>query len=464
MEAVLRRIAANQQSTTYSASTITNLYDTQEITNMSHYIRIAVATLLAVGAYGQTPPPDPSGRWSATIEKGKTTVPFRLDISVSGGTVTGKLFNGLEDFETTSSATLNGNSVRLNFDHYLTSIQADLKDGELDGQLVLARRSGINITPGAERDNAHDVVSKFHAVRYSAEAKQTEAANVPQIDGVWELPHESPKGEKAWRLIVKQRGSDISASVLRVDGDTGAFTGGWRDGKFSGSHFDGARPGLIEITPQSDGTLKVQLNAEPRNFEFTAYRPEVARAKGFPEPANYATHTAVRDASEVFSFSFPDIHGKTVSNDDARFKGKVVLAIVTGTWCPNCHDEARYLVQLYGKYHDQGLEIVALDFEEADQLQSLTRVNAFIKQYQVPYTYLVAGTPDEMWQKIPQAVNLNTWPATLFIGRDGHVKATYSGFAGSASGVYNDQLKDYFTTNIEKLLREGTSAQTAALR
>ena len=102
-----------------------------------------------------------------------------------------------------------------------------------------------------------------------------------------------------------------------------------------------------------------------------------------------------------------------------QFKGKVVVAIVTGTWCPNCHDEAQYLVQLYKKYRAQGLEIVALDFEEPEQQDELERVKAFIKKYGVEYTYLIAGAPIEMWEKVPQAVNLNTWPATFFIGRDG---------------------------------------------
>jgi hypothetical protein len=37
-------------------------------------------------------------------------------------------------------------------------------------------------------------------------------------------------------------------------------------------------------------------------------------------------------------------------------------------------DEAQYLVQLYKKYHDQGLEIVALDFEEPEQQDDLNRV------------------------------------------------------------------------------------------
>jgi hypothetical protein len=57
-----------------------------------------------------------------------------------------------------------------------------------------------------------------------------------------------------------------------------------------------------------------------------------------------------------------------------------------------------------------------------------------------------------MWEKVPQAVNLNTWPATLFIGRDGHVKLIHSGFAAPASGEFNQQLKQEFTSTIENLL------------
>ena len=72
-----------------------------------------------------------------------------------------------------------------------------------------------------------------------------------------------------------------------------------------------------------------------------------------------------------------------------KFKGKVVLAIVTGTWCPNCHDEAQYLVELY-KYHDKGWRS-SLWTSRSPINSSLKRVNAFIKQYRVPYTYLIAG-------------------------------------------------------------------------
>ena len=58
----------------------------------------------------------------------------------------------------------------------------------------------------------------------------------------------------------------------------------------------------------------------------------------------------------------------------------------------------------------------------------------FVKKYGVPYPYLIAGAPTEMWEKVPQAVNLNTWPATFFVGKDGRVKLIHAGFAAPASG------------------------------
>jgi hypothetical protein len=80
----------------------------------------------------------------------------------------------------------------------------------------------------------------------------------------------------------------------------------------------------------------------------------------------------------------------------------------------------------------------------------------------VPYPYLIAGAPADMWDKVPQAVNLNTWPATLFIGRDGKVKATHAGFAGPASGVFHRQLRDEFTSTIERLLKERADLRSSA--
>ncbi len=378
------------------------------------------------------------GRWDATLTVNGAQIPFRLDISGDGATLKGTLYNG-DDKEFTTKASFQNGTLVLDQEHYLTKITASLKDAELDGKIQMRGDKGPE-------------GNSFHAKRH---APAPAAADAPSIAGSWIVPFDSAKGEKAWRFIVKQSGAEVTAAILRVDGDTGALTGTYRDGKFLLSHFDGSRPYFLEVTPAQDGTLAlVQKGGGPRQGNLTAYRQDVAVAKGLPAPADYTTHTTMKDPSEVFAYSFPDVNGKVLSNEDPKFKGKVVLAIVTGTWCPNCHDEAQYLVQLYAKYHDQGLEIVALDFEEPEQQEDLGRVHAFIKQYNVPYTYLIAGAPAEMWEKVPQAVNLNTWPATLFVGRDGRVKHIHAGFAAPASGEFNDQLKQEFTSTIEKLLVE----------
>ena len=440
-------------------------------------VRSTIGILLA-GAAGSAAAAAPAqsldGRWDAALLNNGPAVPFRLDISGAGSTLKATFYDGSRPYESTTSASFEDGRLVLNIDHYLTTITATLKDGELTGTSALGGPS-------------YTLKYDFHAVRHVEPAKA--AANIPAIAGSWEIPLDtpSPKGEKAFRLIVKQSGADAEASILRVDGDTGAYSGRFENGKWILSHFDGHRPGVIEVSPGQDGTLQVIAHneafkraiegkdsakggegnnayAETRyagTAQYVAYRSEVARAKNLPAPENYETHTTVRDPNEKFAFKFPDADGKLVSNEDSRFKGKVVLAIVTGTWCPNCHDEAQFLVQLDKKYRSKGLEIVALDFEEPEQQGTLLRERAFVKQYGVEYTYLIAGAPAEMWEKVPQLVNLNTWPATVFVGRDGLVKSIHSGFASPASGDFNRQLKEEFTARIEKLLAEKASVQSA---
>jgi thiol-disulfide isomerase/thioredoxin/uncharacterized lipoprotein YmbA len=395
----------------------------------------------------------------------------------------GIFYDGFRPYDGTTSATFQDGELVLKVEHYLTTITATLKDGQLVGNMVSQSR-------GSTAEYA------FLATRHVDGT--VPAGDVPSIAGSWIIPLDSPssKGEKAFRLIVQQQGAEVAASILRVDGDTGAYSGTFKDGKWVLSHFDGSRPGVIELSQAQDGTLEilqtsarppaaVQDNASIRANQaagstnttrvnvqdvtgsryvskLVAYRAEVAQAKGLPQPEDYDRHTRVRDPDEKFTFSFPDVNGKLVSNEDSRFKGKVVLAIVTGTWCPNCHDEAQYLVQLDKKYRDKGLAIVALDFEEPEQQKGLERQRAFVKKYGVRYTYLIAGAPSDIGEKLPQLVNLNTWPATIFVGRDGLVKGVHSGFASPASGQFNKELQKDFTAKIEQLLAQEVTQNRAA--
>jgi peroxiredoxin len=170
----------------------------------------------------------------------------------------------------------------------------------------------------------------------------------------------------------------------------------------------------------------------------------------------------MKDPSAPFAFSFPDLAGRQLSNTDPEFRDKVVIVAIGGSWCPNCHDEAPFLESLYQQFHTRGLEIVDLSFEEDDQLQNPTRLRAFIQRYGLTYTVLVAGTPDQLNEKITQADNLNCWPTSFILGRDGRVREIHAGFAGPANPAGHQALEHEVTTLVEKLLAEPATTQKAA--
>ncbi len=387
--------------------------------------------LLATAAAAQSL----SGLWDATVTVNGVVTPFRMEFAGDGGAVKGSFFNGDQKVTSTSGRFAEG-ALTLDYAYMDTKLAATWKDGALEGQYG---------RPGREYP--------FRASRF-APSKLT-GADVPSIAGLWEVGVKSPKGESAWRFIVRQSGPEVSAAILRVDGDTGALEGTFRDGKFVLSHFDGARPLVLEVTRQTDGSLEIVQNGQNKMM---AIRSAEARAKGLPEPTDPSRHTSVKDPTEPLHFRFPDLAGHVVTDADPQFRGKVTIVSIGGSWCPNCRDEAPFLGELYRKYHSRGLEIVLLSFEEAEQLQNPARLRAFIKQYAVEFPVLLAGETGELNAKMPQAVNLNAWPTTFYLGRDGRVRSVHAGFAAKASGQFHQRLTEDVTALVEKLLAEKTPA------
>jgi len=384
-----------------------------------------------------------AGIWSATINVNGTDIPFKIEFAGDGSAIRGWFFNG-EEHENSTGGKFEDGLLVLNFDSYASVLKATLKNGELEGEYS-TRGKPLPI----------------HAVR--AVPQPPSKVNAPDISGIWYLEGvtSTKKDEKAWQFIVRQHGAEVSGAILRVDGDTGTLTGSYQDGKFVLSHFSGGRPALLLVTPQSDGTLTVDLKGQHHEGVITAVRPEQARAKGLDLPTDFDKHTGVKDPSKPFTFSFPDLNGKVVSDTDARFRGKVVLVNVTGSWCPNCHDEDEFLPTLYNKYHAQGLEIVALDFEEPEQLANPTRLKTLIKQDGIKYTVLLGGETGSAKEKLTQAQDWDSWPTTFFVGRDGLVKKVHSGFPSPGSGELYKQEREEFVAEIERLLAEN---QTSSAR
>src|ERR1700722_1440555 len=377
--------------------------------------------------------------YDATVKVNDLQVPFRFEISGDGSKIVGTFFNGDAKF-ISSSGSYSNCALLINWDYTASKLDAKVHDGVIEGNYFRAGRDAKTVYP-------------FQARRFSPLPFATE--DVPSIAGLWVIPTASDKGESAWQFIVRQSGPEVTAAILRIDGDTGALQGTYKDGKFILSHFSGARPAVFEVKPQPDGSLDILQNGSTK---LTATRSAEAKAKGLPEPTDPSKHTSVKDPTKPFTFALNDLSGKTVTNEDPRFRGKVVLINITGSWCPNCHDEAPFLAALYKKHHAQGLEIVALSFEEADQLQDPVRLRAFIKKYGIEYTVLLGGEPSEAKDKLTQAVNWNAWPTTFIVGRDGLARGAPAGFPSSGSGELFAKAKEEFEAKVERLLAENVQS------
>ena len=396
---------------------------------------IAIALIVAAAACTRTEEKPPTGLWDATVKVEGVEVPFKFEISGTPAALSGAFFDG-EQKRVSSDGRYDHGAVVLRFAEYGSRVDVSYKSDRLEG-----------IYDRGTRGPAYP----FTAVRAAESAPPT--TEVPPIAGEWRIPLDPPsvKGESAWRMVVRQNGPAISAAILKVDGDTGMLTGSYRNGTFTISHFSGARPSVFELTPAADGSLKV---LEDRKTPRVAYRETDPRANSAPQPNDPAHHIRVVDPSAKFKFSFPDLEGTTVSDTDPRFQGKVVIVSLTGTWCANCHDEAPFLVELYKNYRAKGLEILALAFEEPAQLKDLSRVRAFIRQYHIEYPFLIAGDSDHAPDALPQAVNLNTFPAMFVLGKDGRVRATHAGYSSKATGPYYMKKQQEFLAEIDQLLAE----------
>ncbi|WP_353069141.1 TlpA disulfide reductase family protein [Tunturibacter empetritectus] len=406
-----------------------------------------------------------AGPWVGDATVHGQQVPLRLVITGRGKDLQAALLNGPQlngpqpnnpqlngpDRSPASSVSFVGNHLLITFNYYARTLDATVADGHLTGTFgTIATRYPVSLT------------------LHGSTGVDTKADG-PAIPGDWEVEVKSSKGESAWQLRIEPsaHSDQVKAVIQRIDGDTGALYGGWTGHEYLIGHFTAAGPALYSVTPQSDGTLLVsnKLRADVNEQQnLTARRPAQARAAALPGMTDPTQQTTVKDPSARFAFSFPDLNGKLVSNTDPQFDGKVVIVAIGGSWCPNCHDEAPMLESLYKQFHSQGLEVVNLSFEEADQLKEPTRLRAFIEKYGLTYTVLVAGETEQLNEKIPQGVNLNCWPTSFFLGRDGRVREVHAGFAGPANPPAHEALVKETTELVEKLLAEPVPAQSASLK
>jgi len=401
---------------------------------------LCISFALRLSAIPQPVPESPAGTWTGAAAVNGKQVPFRLELRGTGEGVQGTLVNGRER-SASSSGSFSNHHLVLHFDYYANTLDATLSDGTLNGTFG-GHLPDVSIT-------AH-LNAKTPAP----------SAGAPNISGDWRVAVQGPKGEHAWKLRVRQTGASVVTVIERIDGDTGNLYGQWHEGKFVVSHFTAAGPSYAELLPQPDDTLQLVTFAHGGGLlTLPAHRTQtgvIGKQEAADDPLQ---HTLLKNPKEPLAFSFPDLNGRQVSNTDPEFRGKAVIVSIGGSWCPNCQDEAPFLETLYRRFHGQGLEIVEVSFEEESQLKDAARLKAVIHRYGITYQVLLAGTPDQLNEKFPSVTNLNCWPTTFFIGRNGTVMAIHTGYSGPATAQDNDKLRSETVALVQGLLSRNSSGQ-----
>jgi thiol-disulfide isomerase/thioredoxin len=380
------------------------------------------------------------GDWGASLNNSTDDVHFGLVITKEKSGISAYVVDGPEHFPFTSAKIENG-TLTLRFEQYDGTLVARLQDGNLIGEYY--RPYGKAIIHYPFRATPDVLVPNPNY-----DIRTARPSGTKNLEGEWLYQLTDPKGKTGESGVAVFRfvPSWITATLIPVSGDSGLLSGGsykWRSrrgtasGAFSLTRFDGIHVMLLKGELQPDGSLKGTFESgKTGRYTFSATRKEAAKKEDQPEDP-FAL-TKVKDPSEPFQFSAPDPRtGKPVAASDPEFKNKVVIVDIMGTWCPNCHDEEPLLVELYNRYHKEGLEIVGLAYEYTDDAaRNARQIEIFRKKYDVPYPILIAGTTDDgqVQKTLPQLVNFGAFPTTIFIGRDGRVSKIHAGYTGPATG------------------------------
>ncbi len=386
----------------------------------------ALALVLAL----QAGAPDLAGPWRGALDLAGGILPFQLEVVPRAGGHAGRLCNGSACDAVL--VRLEGDSVRIEIPDYDARIVAVVRGDSLLGGYRNIGNRGPRTIP-------------FRASR----GRWPDAPPDARLAGSWDAFFETGTGRRSPRVIrawAADGGGE--ATVIGNSGDAGLFRAEARGDSLVLSRFDGSYVYLV--TARLDGdTLRGTWHAGLRSqTPFTA-----VRSTGRPHLA--ALTEVTRADTAPFRFAFPDLEGRMVTQDDPRFRGKVVLVDVFGTWCPTCHDAAPVLVRLHREYRARGLEIVGLAYEvTGDSAVDNRQLRRYREKFGIEFPLLLAGLNDTgaTAATLPQLANFTAYPTTLFLDRRGRVRRVHAGFYGPATGAQHERLVADFRAAIERLL------------
>ncbi len=275
------------------------------------------------------------------------------------------------------------------------------------------------------------------------------------VSGTWEAVFS--QGIKGDEYIAKglfeQEGTKVTGTFRTTTGDYRYLEGVMDGDELKLSAFDGAHAFLFTATVSNNAMQGTFYSGNHFNEPFIAKRNEKFE---LPDENNL---TFLKDGYDNIAFKFPDTSGKMISLTDERFKNKVVIVQIMGTWCPNCLDESKYYSQYQKENKDRDVEFVALAFEYAKTKEKAFKSIERLKEgIGIEYPILLAqyGSSDktQAQEKLPMLKQILSYPTTVFIDKAGNVRKIHTGFNGPATGEKYVEFKKEFEAFVNILLEE----------
>lgn len=279
------------------------------------------------------------------------------------------------------------------------------------------------------------------------------AKTATSITGKWtiEFTRANQTKRPAIGQFVQNKNS-VSGSILTPSGDYRYLNGTLSGNSFTLSTFDGIHAMLFEAKVEGDTIKGSLLSGASGKESWIATRNEQATLSATPL-------TTVKEGSNgIPDFQFEDLNGNLVSIKDERYRNKVVILQIMGSWCPNCMDETAFLSEYYKKNKHRGIEIIALSYElSTDKERSKKSLQKFQTRFDVQYPILLTGVTVSDQKKtektLPQLTDIKVFPTTVFIDKTGKISSVETNFYGPATGQHYLKYKEEFEKTVNQLLK-----------
>jgi len=387
----------------------------------------------------------PMGQWRVVLTVPGGDLPFYLDLTGSPDEPEAFYVNGSERTRV-PEVTINGTALSLFIPSLNSTIEAELKGGELLGTLRVVKLGGIEQVIPLRATYAQGYV-------YSVPTK-TEV----DITGRWSAQF-TPDGGQTYPAIGEftQKEQKITGTFLTPVGDHRFLAGEMSGREFYLSCFDGGHTYLFKGRVDDDGNITGGYwDGLTWHESWVARRDENAT---LPDPYSL---TYLKDGYDTLSFTFPRTDGTELSFPSDAYAGHVVILALEGTWCRNCSDEAPFLVDVYRRYQDRGLDVIGLMYERYRDFDRAARqVERYRAHHAIEYDLVVAGFADkkEASQTLPMLDRVAAFPTMIVIDRAGKVRKIHTGFSGPGTGAHYEDFVRGFEALLEGLLSEGSSGR-----